>query len=140
MLSASTIRKREIFAACEKSGPICPGEAFRGLELAEEDVFAPAPGQTFICCGTVGEDEILFRSEDCRAFFTIRGGWGRNGEALCGLRIGFSYSFAEPLTPEELRGEAHRPLGPDSSWAGAMAHHAGRYAFALIRKAMENNP
>ncbi|MCH5183077.1 MAG: hypothetical protein J1E00_02785 [Oscillospiraceae bacterium] len=144
MLSNPIAETNRIYAICENSGDILPGDAFHGLFLAERDDRLPS-GLTrsrMICCGTIRDDELLFRTEDGRCYFSIRGGWGsRNGE-LYGLRVGLFHDFRHPTTAETVPAEAAATLeaylARSRSFHNAMAYYAKKRTLDAILSVMKN--
>ena len=143
MLSESTkerIKERNrIYEICENSDEIKPGDTFKGLVTIEDitHVMTPMPKEVLICCGKISEDEMLFRTDDGRWYFSLRDGWGTLDGKLYGLRIGMRYTFKHPTTPETIIDECEAARGTYHSWAGAMAWHARQRVLDAIIAVMK---
>ena len=121
------IRERNrIYEICENSDEIIPGDTFKGLVTIEDitHVMTPMPKEKLICCGRISDDEMLFRTDDGRWYFSIRDGWGTFDNKLYGLRVGMRYNFKHPTTHETIIDECEAARGTYNSWAGAMVWHA----------------
>lgn len=143
MLSKTITEKTRIYAVCESSGDILPGETFRGIHLAERDDRLPSAliRAKLICCGNISDDELLFRSEDGRYYFSVCDGWGTKNGALYGLEVGIFHDFQHPTTVETIQAECEATIetyrNRVHSFNTAMLHYAKRNTLEKIRSVMK---
>ncbi len=94
MLTEKTAMKNSIENVCAESGDVAPGERFRSAVTAEDLSFPEIPGEAeIVCCGKVSGDEMLFRTEDGRIYFSVRDGWGGKDGILYGMTPGFRFDL-----------------------------------------------
>ena len=79
---------------------------------------------SLICCGSISDDEILFRTADGSYYFSLLDGWGFCDGILYGITLGFEYDFKRPTTPETIIAECEADRGTYNSWAGALSWQA----------------
>ena len=143
MLSNKLKREDKIFSVCKKSGNISAGQTFKGIRLADEDGIEDLRdcGLTHtntVCCGKISRDELLFRTEDGRYYFSVCDGWGEENGVLYGIEPGIFYDFGHPTSVENIPTECRTALESCTynSWAGAMAAHAKKDELEDIERVM----
>jgi len=137
MLSKKLTDKNKALTICRKSRKITPGDSFRCV-IVEEDSLYPLPKDTaVICCGAISREEMLFRTEDGRYYFSLVDGWGSEGDTLYGLDVDLFFDFKHPTDAAVIREECNAALGTYSTWCGAMAYHHRKDMFEKILKVME---
>ena len=141
MLSNKLKRKDKIYSVSKKSGNIAAGQTFKGIRLADEDGMEDYSALTHantVCCGNVSGDELLFRTEDGRYYFSVCDGWGEENGVLYGIELGIFYDFGHPTSAESIPTECRTALESCTynSWAGAMAAHAKKEELADIERVM----
>ena len=139
MLSKSILWQKRVTSICERSGDILPGARFNGARLADswDYDFIPA-GETVICCGKIRTDELLFRTEDGRYYFSLCDGWGEEEGVLYGLRRGIFHDFKHPTTSDTILAECDAAVaGKYNSWSGAMLHNSIKTTIDVIRSVIE---
>ena len=141
MLSKPMIRKKHMESVCETSRAICRGDAFRGCRVAEGGGRAFLPeDQGAVCLGAISEEELLFRTQDGRCYFSIRDGWGEEDGILYGLKAGFSLDFGHPMSEEELLSEGEVLLGrAPRSWSEAMAYRVKKEMLLRITAVIQRS-
>ena len=123
MLSQTTVWKNHVYAVCERSGDIHPGELFQGVELAERHPFYPIPrGEAVVCCGRLNRDDPLFHSQDGRIYFSLCGGWGKERGFLYGLSVGLYFDFGHPTSHDTILDDCRASLGNHNTYGAAMAY------------------
>lgn len=151
MLAKSIIQRNRVTAVCERSGDIRPGEIFQGIIMAQrDDRLASLPVRArIVCCGKVSDEELLFRTEDGRCYFSVLDGWGsrnvsQNGSenrALYALRIGLFHQFGRPTTAETLPAACEEALrlyrNRIGSWITAMIYDARKRTLEKILSVMK---
>ncbi len=142
MLSESAIERKRIYEICEQSGEIEPGDTFCGLVTAQDIsiMMTPMPREKLICCGKISDDELLFRTDDGRWYFSLCGGWGSSDGMLYGLYVGIRYNFKHSTTPGTVIEECEAARGTYNSWAGAMAWQARQQTLDKIISVMKRQP
>ena len=141
MLSNKLKRENKIYSVCKKSGSITVGQTFKGIRLANEDGMEDYSALTHantVCCGKASGDELLFRTEDGRYYFSVCDGWGEENGVLYGIELGIFYDFGHPTSAESIPTECRTALESCTynSWAGAMAAHAKKEELADIERVM----
>ena len=137
MLSQKIIRARQIYAVCESSKEIKPGDVFKDVKFIDQNEEI-LPGQCrIICCGEISKDEMLFRSSDGRFYFSIKDGWGAESDILYGITKGLYFDFQHPTTDQTILSECESHLGTYKSWAGAMAFQARKHTLEKISEVMK---
>ena len=139
MLSESVRRKKEVFSICESSSDLNPGDEFKNIIWGDQSdgVLLPDCFRA-ICCGSVSSEEMLFRSEDGRYYFSIKDGWGKKEGVLYGIRKGFLFDFKHPTKTENIIEECERSKGSYSTWCGCMAYHYRKKVLDTICRVVEN--
>ena len=138
MLTQSNLRKKHIYTVCEKSGDILQGAVFKGVRLADRDTSVSVPPDaTIVCCGKLSEDEMLFRTEDGRYYFSLCDGWGEEDGVLYGLSQGMCFDFKHPTAAENILAECDAALGTYCTWGGAMAYQYRKHVLDAIRSVTE---
>jgi hypothetical protein len=141
MLSKRIIRKNRIFDICKNSGTIKPGELFDRVELIESRNSSVIEQTKVVCCGSIGDEEMLFRSVDGRYYFSITDGWGREGSNLYGIKEGFFVDFTRPTTQDTIAKECKTRIDSldYNSCAGALAYNAKKSALLKIVYVTDKN-
>ena len=141
MLSNKLKMEGKIYSVCKKSGSITAGQTLKGIRLADEDGMEDYSALTYantVCCGKVSGDEILFRTEDGRYYFSVCDGWGEENGVLYGIELGIFYDFGHPTSVENIPTECRIALESCTynSWAGAMAAHTKKEELEDIGRVM----
>ena len=132
MLSQKLTEKIRIYKICERSGDIEVGDTFTGVRAAEPSQYRDIIGIDVVCCGKVSEDELLFRAEDGRFYFSVKDGWGEEDGVLYVIKRGLFFDFEHPTSDETILAECEKALGEYHSWAGAMAHQSKKLTLEKI--------
>lgn len=136
MLSKNLTDKSKALAICRNSGLLAPEEGFRCVTVDEDALYSLPTDTPVVCCGAISRDEMLFRTEDGRCYFSLIDGWGAEGGVLYGIDVGIYCDFGLPTDAAALRAECTAALGTYGTWCGAMAYHSRKEAFAKILKVM----
>ena len=133
MLSHTLSKQVKIFEICRKSPKIRPGDTFSGVIVSDDDLDFNFK-TTVICCGKINRDEMLFKTEDGRYYFSLTGGWGTEKGILYGIETEFCFDFKHPTDPSALEQECQNALGTYSTWGGAMAYSFRKNRLETIKK------
>ena len=132
MLSQKLLAKSHTYAVCGRSGDIEVGDTFIDVRFADAGPSRDVSGIAVVCCGKVSDDEMLFRSEDGRYYFSVSDGWGEEDGVLYGISRGLFFDFGHPTSEETILAECESALGEYHSWAGAMAHQSKKWTLEMI--------
>ena len=139
MLSKAITEKKRIYAICEKSGDIRADAVFHGVRIADPTTFDRIPERSaVICCGSISDSELLFRTEDGRCYFSVCDGWGEEDGVLYGLHTGLFYDFGHPTTVETIFDECEANVGTYTTFVGCMAYHQRKSVLKTISSVMSS--
>ena len=142
MLSQKIIRLNRIYSICEKSKEITMGDTFTNVRFADSDNYIIHGETSIVCCGNISEDEMLFRSEDGRYYFSVCYGWGEEDGVLYGIERGMFFDFGHPTSDETILAECEKALGEYHSWAGAIAYQSKKLTLenivGVMRRTVKN--
>ncbi len=102
MNSKETSKYLETCLICRISEKVNPGDSFDGCIVSSEDSALPQKDEKIICCGKISDDEMMFRTEDGRLFFSLQGNWGCRDGILYGTYFSVMHDFKRPTKPENI--------------------------------------
>lgn len=134
MLSQKIIKKKRILLICDKSAGIRSGDSFKGVELIDPCCGFISEQTNVICCGSINEEELLFRSDDGRYYFSVKDGWGAEDNKLYGVTTGFFMDFMHPAKENTIISECRSCLDnyKYNSWTGALAYNVRKNTITKI--------
>ena len=139
MLSKKLLDKQKTISICLNSKEINTGDVFRCVKVITDDPSALPQKTPVVCCGTVTTEEMLFRTEDGRYYFSLVDGWGAEKEVLYGLNIGLFYDFMHPTEVSSIAEECKTALGTYTTWGGAMAYNFRKRTLQRIKEVILSN-
>ena len=134
MLSQKIIKKKRILLICDKSVGIRSGDSFKGVELIDPYLDFISEQTNVICYGSINEEEMLFRSDDGRYYFSVKDGWGVEDNKLYGVTTGFFMDFMHSTAEDTIISECRSCLDSYNynSWAGALAYNVRKNTIIKI--------
>ena len=138
MLSGKLIMQEKIAEICRRDKTrLAAGMTFDKIMVSEPGFYSAMLCGTVTFLGQTDSGEMLFCSGNGRYYFTLRGGWGVEGNCLYALSIGaIRRDFKKPVTIEEIEFGVNNPQEPKgiySALAGAMRREADKAILTVLR-------
>lgn len=137
MLSEKIKKKQKVYSVCGRNDAVKAGDVFDGAVFAEDPVPPSAAfGSRVYIYGRIAEDELLASADSQRYFFSLKDGWGAEGNRLFAIKLGFLIDFGHPMTREDMRALANKPLNRKGTYA-TLTEHGRREQIRMILSKMQ---
>ena len=137
MLSEKIKKKQKVYSVCGRNNAVKTGDVFDGIVFAEDPVLPSAVFDSRIYIhGHIVQDELLASAGSQRYFFSLKDGWGTEGNRLFAIKLGFLKDFCHPMTREDMQTLANKPLNRKGVYA-SLAERGKREQIRMILSKMQ---
>lgn len=138
MLSEKLIMQEKIAEICRRDKTrLAAGMTFDKIIVSDAEFYSAMLCGTVTFLGQTDSGEMLFCSGNGRHYFTVRSGWGVEGDCLYALALGgIRRDFKKAVTAEEIEFGVNNPQetkGTYSALARAMRREADKAILTVLR-------